>query len=154
MLGLKLNNVSKRGVQITKKPMKPHDHSSWLFLHIYYNDVIMNTMASSITSLTIVYATVYSDADQRKHQSSPVTADFPVQMASNAENVSIWWRHHVMSVLEWCSGAKCVQWICSCTEWQILQRLLMPAGPPVERATISFRIRSTKYHNLPYRGLE
>ena len=30
----------------------------------------MGTMASQITSLTIVYSTVYSDADQRKHQSS------------------------------------------------------------------------------------
>ena len=26
---------------------------------------------------------------------SPVTDEFPAQMASNAENVSIWWRHHV-----------------------------------------------------------
>ena len=25
---------------------------------------------------------------------SPVTGEFPVQRASNAENVSIWWRHH------------------------------------------------------------
>ena len=33
------------------------------------NDVIMGTIASQITSLTIVYSTVYSDADQRKHQS-------------------------------------------------------------------------------------
>ena len=30
----------------------------------------MGTMASQITSLTIVYSTVYSSADQRKHQSS------------------------------------------------------------------------------------
>ena len=30
----------------------------------------MGAMASQITSLTIVYATVYSGADQRKHQSS------------------------------------------------------------------------------------
>ena len=30
----------------------------------------MSTMASQITSRTIVYTTVYSDADQRKHQSS------------------------------------------------------------------------------------
>ena len=30
----------------------------------------MGTIASLITSLTIVYATVYTDADQRKHQSS------------------------------------------------------------------------------------
>ena len=26
---------------------------------------------------------------------SPVTGEFPSQRASNAENVSIWWRHHV-----------------------------------------------------------
>ena len=26
---------------------------------------------------------------------SPVTGEFPAQMASNAENVSIGWRHHV-----------------------------------------------------------
>ena len=30
----------------------------------------MTTMAPQITSLTVVYSTVYSDADQRKHQSS------------------------------------------------------------------------------------
>ena len=26
----------------------------------------------------------------------PRTGDFPAQMASNAENISIWWRHHVL----------------------------------------------------------
>ena len=36
----------------------------------HYNDVIMGAIASQITSLTIIYSTVYSDADQRKHQSS------------------------------------------------------------------------------------
>ena len=36
----------------------------------HYIDVIMTTMASQITSLTVVYSTVYSDADHRKHQSS------------------------------------------------------------------------------------
>ena len=35
----------------------------------HYNDVIMGAIASQITSLTIVYSTVYSDADKRKHQS-------------------------------------------------------------------------------------
>ena len=34
----------------------------------HYIDVIMTTMASQITSLAVVYSTVYSDADQRKHQ--------------------------------------------------------------------------------------
>ena len=36
----------------------------------HYCDAIMGTVASQITSLTIVYTTVYSDADQSKHQSS------------------------------------------------------------------------------------
>ena len=36
----------------------------------HHNDVIMGSMASQITSLTIVYPAVYSGADQRKHQSS------------------------------------------------------------------------------------
>ena len=36
----------------------------------HYDDVTMTLMASQITSLTIVYSTVYSGADQRKHQSS------------------------------------------------------------------------------------
>ena len=47
--------------------------SSWeirRFTVFHYTDVIMTTMASQITSLTVVYSTVYSDADQRKHQSS------------------------------------------------------------------------------------
>ena len=39
-------------------------------ISVHYNDVIMRTMASQITSLTIVYPTVYSGAYQRKHQSS------------------------------------------------------------------------------------
>ena len=36
----------------------------------HYTDVIMGTIASHITSLEIVYSTIYSDADQRKYQSS------------------------------------------------------------------------------------
>ena len=75
---------------------------------LHYNDVIMSAMASQITSLTIVYSTVYSGADQRKYQSSvslafcagnsSVTGEFPAQKVSNAENVSIWCRHHVFEV--------------------------------------------------------
>ena len=36
----------------------------------HYVDVIMTTMAPQITSTRVVYSTVYSDPDQRKHQSS------------------------------------------------------------------------------------
>ena len=42
----------------------------WWFAPCHYNDVIMGAMASQITSLTVVYSTVYSNADLRKHQSS------------------------------------------------------------------------------------
>ena len=35
---------------------------------------------------------------------SPVTSEFPAQMASNAVNVSIWWRHHDLLNLLWLSG--------------------------------------------------
>ena len=36
----------------------------------HYGEVTMGAIASQITSLIIVYSTVYSGADQRKHQSS------------------------------------------------------------------------------------
>ena len=62
-------------------------------IHTHYGEFIMGAIASQITSLTIVYSIFYSDADQRKHQNS---ASVAVQMASFAENISIWWRHHVL----------------------------------------------------------
>ena len=37
---------------------------------LHYGDVIMGPIASQNTSLMIVYSTVYSDANQRNHQSS------------------------------------------------------------------------------------
>ena len=63
----------------------------------------MGAIASQITSRTIVYSTVYSDAKKTSKLrvtglfvgNYPGTGEFPAQMASNAENVSIWWRHHV-----------------------------------------------------------
>ena len=70
---------------------------------LHYIDVIMGALACQITGLMIVYSTVYSGADQRKHQSPASLAfvrgihQWPVNSphrASNAENVSIWWRHH------------------------------------------------------------
>ena len=44
-------------------------HCYWV-IQFHHNDVIMSTIASQITSLTIVYSSVYSGADQRLHQSS------------------------------------------------------------------------------------
>ena len=38
---------------------------------VHYNDVIMEATSSQITSLTIVFSTVYSDTDQREHIKAP-----------------------------------------------------------------------------------
>ena len=62
----------------------------------------MGAMVSQITSRMIVYySTLYSSTDKKKLPitglcagNSPVTSEFPAQMASNAGNVSIWSRHH------------------------------------------------------------
>ena len=73
------------------------------YSRLHYGDVIMGAIASQITSLTIVYSTVYSDADQRKHQSSASLASVrgihrgPVNPRTNGQlrgKCSIWWRHH------------------------------------------------------------
>ena len=52
----------------------------------------MDSMASQITSLTIVYSAVYSSKLRVTGLcagNSPGTGEFPAQMACNAENVSI-----------------------------------------------------------------
>ena len=58
-----------------------------------------------ITGLTIVYSTVHSMRGSKKTSkpgiigpcagNSPVAGELPAQRASNAENVTIWGRHHV-----------------------------------------------------------
>ena len=57
--------------------------------HIHYNDAIMSMMASQITSLKIDYSTVYSRCRSKKTSRLCV---------SNAENVSVWWCHHVCKI--------------------------------------------------------
>ena len=87
------------------RPQWVNRNSCWYMCELYqYSDVIMDMMASQITSLTIVYITVYSALIKKKTSklrvtglcagNSPVTGEFLAQMAFNAENVSIWWRHH------------------------------------------------------------
>ena len=64
----------------------------------------MGTVASQITSRTIVLLDRLFRRRSKKTPklrvtglcagNSPGTDEFPAQMASDAENVSIWWRHH------------------------------------------------------------
>ena len=71
-------------------------YGSWCQPAKHYNDVIMGAMASQITSLTIVYSTVYSRRKSKKTSELRVTGLCAgnSQRASNAENVSFWWRQH------------------------------------------------------------
>ena len=67
----------------------------------------MSAMASQITSLTIVYSTVYSRRRTKETskfrftglcvRNSLVASEFLTQRASNAEKVCIWWRHRTSS---------------------------------------------------------
>ena len=84
----------------------------------HYSDVIMGARASQITSLTIVYSTVNTGADQKNIKAqrhwplcgeftgdqwiSRITDEFPTQMSSNMENISIWWCHHEIAIAKLC----------------------------------------------------
>ena len=120
---IKMDSVS--GVMIPILKIKQQWH---------YSDVIMDVMASQITTLTSVYSTVYTDADQRKHQrsmslafvlggNSLVTGEFPAQMASNRENVSIWLRHHVYCMVHLMVGLCASLWSTSLSLGQLLVSL-------------------------------
>ena len=86
----------------------PHGRNVLYLLEDYHKITValrwchMGAMASQITSLAIVCLNVYSGGDERKHQSSTslafcgeFTGEFPAPRSSDAENVSIWWRHEV-----------------------------------------------------------
>ena len=94
--GIKTNQLLRPSKGEKQAPVPNHQY--------HYNDVTMSLTASQITSLTIVYSTGYSDADQRKHQSSASLAfvrgihrgpvNSPHKGPVTRENASIWWRHH------------------------------------------------------------
>ena len=67
-------NITIKEVPIcfTTAPTVPLLHPPWMHRSVstHYSDAIMGEMSSQITSLTIVYSTVYSGVDQSKHQSS------------------------------------------------------------------------------------
>ena len=75
---------------------------------LHYNYITMSAVASQINGLTIVYSTLRSRRRSNKisklrvtglcAENSPVTGEFPTQRAEDAENVSIWWRHHGQDV--------------------------------------------------------
>ena len=59
----------------------------------------MGTIAPKITSLNRLFRRISKKTSKLRVTGlcagkSPVTGEFPAQMANNAENVSIWWRHY------------------------------------------------------------
>ena len=72
--------------------------------YIYYSDVIMGATAPQITCLTLVLNRLFRRRSKKISKlrvtglcegNSLVTGEFPAQRASDAENGSIQWRHHV-----------------------------------------------------------
>ena len=70
---------------------------------VHYSDAIKGAVVFQITSLTIVTQSFIQAKINETLKlrvtglcvgNSSVTGEFPAQMASNAENVSIGWRHH------------------------------------------------------------
>ena len=62
----------------------------------HYSDVIMSTMTSQINYLFRHKSKKTSKLRVTGlcARNSTVAGEYPVQMANNAENVCIWWRHH------------------------------------------------------------
>ena len=108
-------------------------------LGAHYNDVIMSTIASQITSLAIVYSTVYSGADQRKHQSSaslafvwgihrgPVNSPhkWPVSRKMFPfDDVIMRWNYHAVTSWEINTTIILICFLCVCVCIVVLNSLL------------------------------
>ena len=83
------------------------------FTHILHITVPAIERHDVLNHRHLVCSTVCSGAHQRKHQSSALLTFceenphrcFPSQMANNAENISIWWRHHEIYVSGTATGS-------------------------------------------------
>ena len=89
------------------------------FMSLAYHDVIMKMLVfhySDVTMGAFIQVQIKENIKAPRHWlcagNSPVTGEFPAQMANNAKNVSIWWRHHIMT-----SSWKCWCLRCSCSRW-------------------------------------
>ena len=83
----------------------------------HYYCVIMSAMASQITDVSVVFRRRSKKTPKVRvtrlcEGNPPVTGGFPLQKASNVENVSIWWRHHVWMNMYSCIVCKLVLITC------------------------------------------
>ena len=88
----------------------------------HVSDIIMSAMASQITGISIVCSTIRRSKKTSKLRGTglnlwrnpPVADGFPSQRASNAENVSIWWRHHDFPCIRYALGYVVLCFFCGC----------------------------------------
>ena len=91
-------------------------------------------------------------------RNSPVIGEFPTQMASNAENISIWWRHHGAAVTALiCTGCQhCISYLIHSNRERtsiycivfpyvyfsvsLLKLLISPRGPEIQRNIFPLKI--------------
>ena len=111
MLGLKLNYDGERGIlplqlRYTIRIMTAVCIMSPLLWFgtgwpSFSNDLQTDITVTSKWALwrlkspaSLLFTQPYIQGQIKESINSPVTGEFPAQMASNAENISIWWRHH------------------------------------------------------------
>ena len=103
-----------------------------------YGDVIMGMVASQITSLTIVYSTIWLDADQRKHQNCALLAfvrgihrwlvNSPHKWAVTRkifpfDDVIVVCKQNKYNAI-WISGDHCLQQILQTSPWHARKRIM------------------------------
>ena len=85
---------------------------------------MMSAIASQITGVSSVCSAFSSGTLKRKSKlrvtglcegNPPFTGGFPSENASNVENASIWWRHHVLA----CLSEYIVVYLQRLTNWKI-----------------------------------
>ena len=97
-ISLRLKSLAA-GLFVKKPVLFNSKEKSALLALCYYSDVMRDAMASQITSLTLVYSTVYSGADERKHQiSASLAVNSRHKWLVTGNLFSIWLHHHVRGV--------------------------------------------------------
>ena len=136
----------------------------FLAFFFHYNDVIMSPMASQITSLTIVYSTIYSGADQRKHQSSaplsfvggnsPMTGEFPhkgpvTRKMFPFDDVIMWWFTLIPFASWFLLPALLLNYALSCSENGLVPqeriKTIFSQNKPIFKQKMSLKMVSAKY---------
>ena len=84
LVGTQLRTISLQWCHNGRDGVSNHQHHNFL-LNRLFRRTWKKTSKRRVTGLCA--------------ENSSATGEFPAQMASNAENVSIWWRHHEQEIL-------------------------------------------------------